>query len=136
MATFAPSVDWSGVRVVVTGGAGFLGVKVQDALRARGVSGDRVFVPRKKDFDLTEKDDVVRLYRTAFGEKIDVVIHLAPRSGIGANRANPGRYFYANMAMALHLIEQARLMDWWSVGAVLSGWDDLCLSEVHSSAVP
>lgn len=111
MATFAPSVDWSGVRVVVTGGAGFLGVKVQDALRARGVSGDRVFVPRKKDFDLTEKDDVVRLYRTAFGgEKVDVVIHLAAEvGGIGANRANPGRYFYANMAMALHLIEQARI---------------------------
>jgi GDP-L-fucose synthase len=75
------------------------------------VSADRIFVPRRKDFDLTEKDSVLKLYREAFkGQKADVVIHLAAEvGGIGANRANPGRYFYANMAMAMHLIEQARI---------------------------
>lgn len=105
------SVDWSKARVIVTGGAGFLGKRVLDGLRRRGVSDDRLFVPRRKDFDLTEKDAVTRLYRECFGgKKADVVVHLAAEvGGIGANRANPGRYFYANMAMALHLIEQGRL---------------------------
>jgi GDP-L-fucose synthase len=68
-------------------------------------------VPRRRDCDLTSERDVARLYRDAFGaRKTDMVIHLAAEvGGIGANRANPGRYFFANMAMALHLIEQARL---------------------------
>jgi GDP-L-fucose synthase len=66
-----------------------------------------VFVPRRRNFDLTKEADVVRLYAEA---RPQVVIHLAAEvGGIGANRANPGRYFFANMAMALHLIEQARL---------------------------
>ncbi|MCA3003965.1 MAG: GDP-L-fucose synthase [Planctomycetaceae bacterium] len=97
-------------KIILTGGAGFLGKAVQAALAARGVKPADVFIPRRKDFDLTEKDDVARLYRTAFpGSKADVVIHLAAEvGGIGANRKNPGRYFYANMAMALHLIELAR----------------------------
>jgi GDP-L-fucose synthase len=97
-------------KIILTGGAGFLGKAVQAALAQRGVKPADVFIPRRKDFDLTEKDDVARLYRTAFsGGKADVVIHLAAEvGGIGANRKNPGRYFYANMAMALHLIELAR----------------------------
>lgn len=103
--------SWHGKKVIVTGGAGFLGRVVLEKLAARGVKKEDIFVPRRKDFDLTEQVDVVRLLRTAFGQsKADVVIHLAAEvGGIGANRANPGRYFYANMAMALHLIEQARL---------------------------
>jgi GDP-L-fucose synthase len=103
--------SWLGKKVVVTGGAGFLGRFVLEKLAARGVRREDVFIPRRKDFDLTNQTDAARLYRTAFGkDKVDVVIHLAAEvGGIGANRANPGRYFYANMAMALHLIEQARL---------------------------
>lgn len=103
------TIDWNNTRVIVTGGAGFIGKVVCERLRARGVSPANLFVPRRKDFDLTEKDDVARLYTQVF-PKPDLVIHLAAEvGGIGANRANPGRYFYANMAMALHLIEQARI---------------------------
>ncbi len=102
--------DWSTKRVIVTGGAGFLGRHICDLLRDRGVADDRLFVPRRKDYDLTERDACRRLYREAFaGHKADVIIHLAAEvGGIGANLDNPGRYFYANMAMALHLIEEAR----------------------------
>lgn len=104
-------LNWSQSRVLVTGGAGFLGRHVIERLKARGVPESNIVIPRRKDWDLTEGMDVARLYRTAFPQKkIDVVIHLAAEvGGIGANRANPGRYFFANMAMALHLIEQARL---------------------------
>ena len=98
-------------RVIVTGGAGFLGRFVCQSLRDRGVPQQNIFVPRRAQFDLTNQTDVARLVRTAFGkEKCDLIIHLAAEvGGIGANRDNPGRYFFANMAMALHLIEQARL---------------------------
>ena len=111
MPAFEPSVEWSKSRVVVTGGAGFLGSKVCELLRERGVSDDRLFVPRRKDFDLTTEADCARLYDDAFGgEPVDVMLHLAAEvGGIGANMKSPGRYFYANMAMALHLIEQARV---------------------------
>ena len=100
-----------GKRLIVTGGAGFLGRAVLAALARRGVRPEHIFVPRRAQFDLTKEADVARLYQTAFpGHRADVVIHLAAEvGGIGANRANPGRYFYANMAMALHLIEQARV---------------------------
>lgn len=99
----------AGKRIIVTGGAGFLGRVVIEKLRARGV--ESICVPRRRDFDLTSASDTARLYRTAFSPNAaDAVIHLAAEvGGIGANRANPGRYFFANMAMALHLIEQARL---------------------------
>jgi GDP-L-fucose synthase len=98
-------MDLSEHRILVTGGAGFLGRAVVDTLRAHGATD--VFVPRRRDYDLTVESDVVRLYRDA---KPDVVIHLAAEvGGIGANQANPGRYFFANMAMALHLIEQGRI---------------------------
>lgn len=110
-AKFSPTLDWASSRVIVTGGAGFLGTQVQRVLRERGVTDDRMFIPRRRDFDLTVEADVKRLYTEAFpGNKADVIIHLAAEvGGIGANRENPGRYFYANMAMAMHLIEQARI---------------------------
>jgi GDP-L-fucose synthase len=103
-------MDLAGKKIVVTGGAGFLGRSVLGALRARGVQERDLFVPRRRDFDLTSEGGVARLYAQAFaGAKVDVVIHLAAEvGGIGANLLNPGRYFCANMAMALHLIEQAR----------------------------
>lgn len=95
---------FAGLRVVVTGGAGFLGRVVVDRLKQRGVA--EVLIPRRSEFDLTREADVARMYDTL---KPDVIFHLAAEvGGIGANMKNPGRYFFANMAMALHLIEQAR----------------------------
>ncbi len=106
-----PEFSWNGKRVILTGGAGFLGRVIRDKLIGRGVREQDIFIPRRRTCDLTSEMDVARLYREAFKpHKADVVIHLAAEvGGIGANRANPGRYFFANMAMALHLIEQARL---------------------------
>ena len=99
-------IDWNSVRVCVTGGAGFLGRSVCEKLRQRRVSDDRLFVPRRADYDLTAEADVVRLYDDA---RPDVVIHLAAEvGGIGANRDHPGRFFFANMAMGMHLIEHGR----------------------------
>jgi GDP-L-fucose synthase len=100
-------IDLSSKRIVVTGGAGFLGAAVMRTLRARGVPADRIVVPRRRDYDLTVESHVDRLYTDA---RPDVVIHLAAEvGGIGANMEHPGRFFYANMAMGLHLVEHARL---------------------------
>ncbi len=91
-------------RVLVTGGAGFLGRVVTTELEARRVG--EIVVPRRADYDLTEQEAVRELYRDT---RPEIVIHLAAEvGGIGANRANPGRYFFANMAMGLHVIEEAR----------------------------
>jgi GDP-L-fucose synthase len=91
-------------RIVVTGGAGFLGSFLCEQLRTAGAG--ELFIPRRADYNLTEQDAVRQLYADA---NPDIVVHLAAEvGGIGANRANPGRYFYANMAMGLHLIEEAR----------------------------
>jgi GDP-L-fucose synthase len=98
--------DLATKRIVVTGGAGFLGRAVCRVLRDRGVAHDQVFVPRRRDYDLTVEADVARLYETA---QPHIVIHLAAEvGGIGANMAHPGRFFFANMAMGLHLVEHAR----------------------------
>lgn len=95
------------MRYLITGGAGFLGSFVVDKLRARGIPASDIFIPRSKDYDLTNQSAVEKLYLDA---RPDIVIHLAAQvGGIGANRLNPGRYFYANMAMGLHLLEQARI---------------------------
>jgi GDP-L-fucose synthase len=92
-------------RVCVTGGGGFLGRSVVAALRARGC--EDVYVVRKSEYDLVRGEDVARLYRDA---RPEVVIHLAAVvGGIGANRENPGRYFYENLMMGVQLIEGARL---------------------------
>lgn len=93
-----------GSRITVTGGAGFLGTAVVRALKERGIKD--IFIPRKHQYDLTCAEHANRLYADA---KPDIVLHLAAEvGGIGANQGNPGRYFYANMAMALHMIEAAR----------------------------
>ncbi|MGE0130627.1 MAG: GDP-L-fucose synthase family protein [Blastocatellales bacterium] len=92
-------------RIVVTGGAGFLGSYVVEKLRARGV--ENLFVPRSKNYDLVRAENIRRLYDDV---NPDLVIHLAAVvGGIGANRANPGKYFYDNLMMGAQLIEEARL---------------------------
>ena len=96
---------WSEQRFVVTGGAGFLGSHVTRRLRERGAS--HLFVPRSGEYNLTREEAVVRLYREA---RPEVVIHLAAVvGGIGANRENPGRFFYENLMMGAQLMEQARI---------------------------
>src|SRR6476661_3161924 len=100
----SPTPMDSSSKIIVTGGAGFLGSFVCEELKRRGYNN--LFVPRRKDFDLTKESDVERLYRD---ERPNVVLHLAAEvGGIGANRENPGRYFFANMSMGMHLIEHAR----------------------------
>ncbi len=97
-------VDWQKQRVVVTGGAGFLGSVVVQKLAERGCRF--IFVPRSKQYDLRDRDDIVRVYEQT---NPDVVIHLAATvGGIGANRANPGRFFYDNAIMGIQLMEYAR----------------------------
>ena len=93
----------SGQRILVTGGAGFLGSFLCPMLEARGAE---VLIPRRRDFDLTEQSDVRRLM---IESRPDVVIHLAAEvGGIGANRENPGRFFYANASMGINLVEESR----------------------------
>jgi GDP-L-fucose synthase len=89
--------------VLVTGGGGFLGSHVVERFRA---AGHDPFVPRRADYDLTSSDDTARLFAAAAPE---LVVHLAAEvGGIGANRANPGRYWYANLMMGAHVLEQSR----------------------------
>ena len=92
------------MRVLVTGGGGFLGSHLVERLRA---NGSEPFVARQADYDLTRADDTARLFDDAQPE---LVFHLAAEvGGIGANRANPGRYWYANLMMGAHVLEQARV---------------------------
>lgn len=94
-------------RVTVTGGAGFLGSHVVDKLRQRGCR--EIFVPEYPGFDFTKENDILRMFAEA---KPDIIIHLAAAvGGIGANTANPGRFFYENLIMGANLIEQSRLHD-------------------------
>lgn len=89
---------------MVTGGAGFLGSFVVEQLKAKGCR--RVMVPRSKDYDLVQMEAVKQLYSDT---KPDMIIHLAARvGGIGANQANPGRFFYDNLMMGAQLIEVGR----------------------------
>jgi GDP-L-fucose synthase len=103
-AALGSSLSLGGKRVLVTGGAGFLGAPVCRTLEERDVG--EVIVPRKTQYNLIDSAAVARLFASA---RPEVVIHLAAEvGGIGANRDNPGRFFYANMAMGLHVIEEAR----------------------------
>jgi GDP-L-fucose synthase len=91
------------VKVLVTGGGGFLGSRVVERFRA---AGHDVFVARRAEYDLTSSEDTRCLFADAAAE---LVVHLAAEvGGIGANRANPGRYWYANLMMGAHVLEQCR----------------------------
>lgn len=94
---------WRGLRVTVTGGGGFLGSHLVERLESLGAE---LFVVRRADYDLTRQDAVERLFRDA---RPEMVMHLAAEvGGIGANRASPGRFFYANVMMGVMVIEEAR----------------------------
>ena len=96
---------WAGRRVMVTGGGGFLGRAVVERLRGQGIAD--IFVPRSSSYDLRTPAGI----RDALSDgQPELIIHLAAVvGGIGANRENPGRFFYENATMGIELMEQARL---------------------------
>ncbi|MDX1945992.1 MAG: GDP-L-fucose synthase [Pirellulaceae bacterium] len=95
----------AGKRIVVTGGAGFLGRHVCQELTRHDPA--EIFVPRSTRYDLRQREAIVQLLHDS---RPDLILHLAAVvGGIGANRENPGRYFYENAVMGLHLLEEARL---------------------------
>lgn len=97
-------IDLKDKKIVVTGGAGFLGKYVIEKLKDRGCSN--IFIPKIEEYDLRNLNDIIKIYKLA---KADIVIHLAAVvGGIGANRENPGSYFYDNLIMGIQLIEEAR----------------------------
>lgn len=94
-------------RILVTGGAGFLGRHVCEELRNRGVAADRIFAPRQARYDLTRDEAVQRMFEDL---SPTIVIHLAAVvGGIGANRQHPGSFFYKNLMMGAMIMEQARI---------------------------
>jgi GDP-L-fucose synthase len=109
MSNIQPSTYWQNKRVIVTGGGGFLGSFVIEKLKQRGAND--IFIPRKKDYDLTDRRAIERLYDDAL-QGIDpkhvVVIHLAANvGGIGANREHPAEFFYDNIIMGVELMHHA-----------------------------
>ena len=95
---------WCNKSVIVTGGAGFLGSNVVNQLKEAGC--EQIIIPRSREYDLTQMEAVKQLYADA---KPNIVIHLAAKvGGIGANRDNPGRFFYDNLMMGVQMIEVGR----------------------------
>ncbi|MFA5150002.1 MAG: GDP-L-fucose synthase [Candidatus Omnitrophota bacterium] len=91
-------------RILVTGGAGFLGACVVAKLKQRGCKN--IFIPRSRDYDLVQMEAVRRVYQDT---KPDIVIHLAAKvGGIGANMKNPGKFFYDNLMMGAQMMEAGR----------------------------
>ena len=95
---------WDGKRILITGGAGFLGSSIQEQLHSRGVSGDQIFIPRSRDLDLRVWEHCQKAVRDK-----DLVIHLAAKvGGIGYNQKYPADLFYDNAIMGIQVIEAAR----------------------------
>ena len=94
-------------RIIVTGGAGFLGKHLVKKLIERGIPKENIFIPRFKEYDLRKEQDIKRMFSDF---KADIVIHLAAEvGGIGFNREKPGELFYSNLIMGIQLMEHARL---------------------------
>ena len=128
LSTGSPMAPHVVSRVLVTGGGGFLGSHLVERLEA---DGHDVAVPRRVEVDLTDMADTARLFDETEPE---LVFHLAAEvGGIGANRANPGRYWYANLMMGAHVLEQARLH---GTRQARDRRHRLRLPEVHARAVP
>ncbi len=94
-------------RIVITGGAGFLGSYIIEKMRQRGCTDENILVPKIEDYDLVKSDDIKKMYDDMAP---DIVIHLAAVvGGIGANRRHPGKFFYENLMMGVQLIEEGRV---------------------------
>jgi GDP-L-fucose synthase len=97
-------MQWNKKSVLVTGGAGFLGSFVTSKLKERGC--EKIFIPRSNEYDLRDKSAIDKVLEKS---RPDIILHLAARvGGIGANRKNPGSFFYDNAIMGIQLLEQAR----------------------------
>ncbi|MDD2680339.1 MAG: GDP-L-fucose synthase [Candidatus Omnitrophica bacterium] len=97
-------MNWKAKRVLVTGGDGFLGSYVVARLKERGCKN--IFIPRSRDYNLVQMEAVKKVYQVA---RPDIVIHLAAVvGGIGANRKNPGKFFYDNLMMGVQMMEVGR----------------------------